>query len=248
MASMPWGVRVHSVRGRSSSVGGQSQQPAFRCRDRKRDQLNPNAAVPSTHYVVWVYAYAGGSFSTVGGQSRQTLAALDTTTGNATSWNPTPAGRSFVGPSIRALAVSGSTVYTAGGFTSIGGQPRNKLAALDAGTGNATSWNPDPNGEVKALAISGSTVYVGGSYSVIGGQDRQGLGAVSSATGNATNWDPRLNIGGIVYGLGSPVAPYSQGATSHRQVHRSPVRTLKSPTPSCCPGHHPASHFGDHPV
>ncbi|GIW09481.1 MAG: hypothetical protein KatS3mg061_0538 [Dehalococcoidia bacterium] len=44
---------------------------------------------------------------------------------------------------VYALAVSGSTVYVGGGFTSVGGQTRNRLAALDAATGNVTSWNPN---------------------------------------------------------------------------------------------------------
>ena len=53
------------------------------------------------------------------------------------------------------------TVYAGGKFTSIGGQPRNYIAALDA-TGAATNWNPNANAEVNALALGGSTVYAGG--------------------------------------------------------------------------------------
>ncbi|GIW09479.1 MAG: hypothetical protein KatS3mg061_0536 [Dehalococcoidia bacterium] len=71
-----------------------------------------------------------------------------------------------------ALAVSGSTVYVGGLFTSVGGQARNYLAALDAATGNVTSWNPNANGSVYALAVSGSTVYVGGDFTSVGGQAR----------------------------------------------------------------------------
>ena len=45
-----------------------------------------------------------------------------------------------------------------GGFTSIGGQARNRIAALSAtGTGAAdATWNPNSNGWVYALAVSGS--------------------------------------------------------------------------------------------
>jgi len=32
--------------------------------------------------------YAGGSFSYIGGQGRNYIAAIDPSTGNATSWNP----------------------------------------------------------------------------------------------------------------------------------------------------------------
>ena len=42
--------------------------------------------------------------------------------------------------------MSGSTVYAGGGFTSIGGQARNSIAALDATTGAATAWDPNASG------------------------------------------------------------------------------------------------------
>ena len=78
--------------------------------------------------------------------------ALDPTNGRVTSWDP------HADFEVRALAVSGSTVYAGGSFTSIGGQHRNRIAALDATSGLATSWNPRSNGSVLALRVSGSTV------------------------------------------------------------------------------------------
>ena len=63
-------------------------------------------------------------------------------------------------------------VYAGGYFTSIGGQGRSGIAALDAATGLATAWNPNANGTVYALAVSGSSVYAGGDFTRIGGQLR----------------------------------------------------------------------------
>ena len=40
---------------------------------------------------------------------------------------------------VRALVLSGSTLYAGGQFTTIGGQTRNRIAALETSTGNATS-------------------------------------------------------------------------------------------------------------
>jgi len=73
--------------------------------------------------------------------------------------------------------VSGSTVYAGGSFTHIGAnsQPeRNRIAALETSTGNATSWNPNANAGVVALTISasGSRLYIGGAFTSLGTGDR----------------------------------------------------------------------------
>jgi hypothetical protein len=122
--------------------------------------------------------YAGGYFTSIGGQSRTYIAALDAGTGLATAWNP---GAVTLG--VDALAVDGSTVYAGGSFSEIGGQSRHYIAALDAATGLATAWNPAANGTVTALAVSGSTVYAGGGF---GG----GIAALDATTGLATVWNP----------------------------------------------------------
>ena len=138
--------------------------------------------------------YAGGDFSSIGGQSRSALAALDATanTNNATAWDPNVGS----GSSIFTLAVSGSTVYVGGNFTSIGGQSRNRIAALDAtvNTNNATAWNPNANGNVSLVAVSGPTVYAGGTFNAIGGQPRARLAAID-ADGYLTDWNPGANGG-----------------------------------------------------
>src|SRR3989339_870100 len=84
--------------------------------------------------------YAGGAFTSIGGQSRNHLAAFNTTDGSVTSFNPNVSA-SNGDPTVRALAVSGTTLYAGGYFTSIGGQSRNYIAALNTSDGTATSWN-----------------------------------------------------------------------------------------------------------
>ena len=145
--------------------------------------------------------YTGGEFSTIGGQRGRALAALDATTGTATNWNPDPKGGAYLGR-ILTLAVAGTTVYTDGNFASIGGQPHHNLAALNAKTGAATDWNPDPTGgttveqngillgETDTLATSTDAIYVGGDLTTIGGQPRNNLAAIDATTGTATDWNP----------------------------------------------------------
>lgn len=135
--------------------------------------------------------YVGGLFTFVGSEFRNGIAALDSATGNATSWNPSAGG--IVYPTVTSLAVGGNTIYAAGRFYSIGGQSRHLLAALDATTGNATAWNPNPDTTVQALAMSGATVYAGGIFKLIGGQSRHHLAALDASTGIATAWDPNPN-------------------------------------------------------
>ena len=83
-----------------------------------------------------------------------------------------------------------STLYLGGNFTSVNGQTRNHLAALDLATGQLSSWNPNANGNVVAMTGNGGTVYVSGGFDHIGGRTRQWLAALSLDTGLADLWTP----------------------------------------------------------
>src|SRR5439155_19517731 len=68
--------------------------------------------------------YAGGSFVTMGGEQRGGLAALDSTTGAATAWNPGVDGI------VWSLAASANTIYVGGYFSKLGGVPRAGFAGI----------------------------------------------------------------------------------------------------------------------
>ena len=74
--------------------------------------------------------YAGGPFTSIGGTSRNGLAALDAGTGAATPWNAAPVGTTVNGGIVRALAVSASRIVARGSFTDVGGRPRHGVAAF----------------------------------------------------------------------------------------------------------------------
>ncbi len=139
--------------------------------------------------------YVGGYFTGIGGLPRKNIAALNAGTGDAEAWNPNPDMANYI--DVKTLAVSGNTVYIGGSFHTIGGQPRNHIAAVDILTGLATAWNPDAASsnptdalEVWAIAIRKNAVYAGGDFTIIGGQPRNHLAALDAATGNALAWDP----------------------------------------------------------
>ncbi len=136
--------------------------------------------------------YVGGQFDTIAGQPRSMIAAVDVATGEASSWDPSATGGLYTYRVVATLALRGDTVYVGGNFTSIGGQARRCLAAVDARTGQALVWNPSPNENVNAMALSGNTAYVGGLFSQIGGKPRYLVAAVDLTTGAATEWDPRI--------------------------------------------------------
>jgi hypothetical protein len=135
--------------------------------------------------------YAAGDFTQVGFNiNRARAAAFDISTQTVTSWNPI-----IGGSSVYALAVDGSTVYLGGSFSLINGgaYSRSNLAAVDATSGTATSWNPGADGTVNALVVSGGLVYVGGSFTTLAGVSRRRLGAVDAASGSATVLNPWVN-------------------------------------------------------
>jgi len=199
--------------GSFSSVGGQSRNfiAAINAATGQATAWNPNANSSVQALAVGgSTVYAGGSFSTIGGQSRSRIAELDATTGLATAWNPDAGGAT---PGVHALSTTGSTVYAGGDFTTIGGQPRNNLAALDVTSGLATAWNPGANARVSALSANGSTVYAAGSFTTVGGQPRNRIAALDALTGLATVWNPDANDQVLTLALGE-AAVYAGGLFS----------------------------------
>jgi hypothetical protein len=86
--------------------------------------------------------------------------------------------------------VSEGVVYAGGTFSSIGGQVRNNIAAIDAVTGTVTLWNPDANSAVGTLAVNGGIVFAGGWFTSISGQARNFIAAIDASTGLVTSWSP----------------------------------------------------------
>ena len=143
---------------------------------------NVYAIVPAGNTV-----YVGGSFATIGGSDRASLAALDAATGRATPWDPGADGP------VNALALGGGALYVGGAFAHAAGVERLRAAAIDTASGAATGWHPDLNpvdATVTALAIEGGHVFAGGTFTSAGGVARNHVAAIDVGSGRPTDWDP----------------------------------------------------------
>lgn len=140
--------------------------------------------------------YVGGKFTRVrenppgvAGRSIavNSVAAIDVATGEAISaWNPKVTGGSAT---VRALEIAGDRVFIGGNFTTVGGQPRQNLAAVDAVDGTVEPFAPNVTASgtttptVYGLLAGGSKLYAGGVFNNVDGKARAKLAAFSLATG-----------------------------------------------------------------
>ncbi len=135
--------------------------------------------------------YVGGYFWDMNGTGRRGLAALNINTGAVLpNYNPdTYLGVAIaVGP-VQDMVKIGNTIYAAGEFRFVGGQPRNYLAAVNATTGALRSWNPNADAMVYKLSARGNKLYAAGVFTNVGGRARAGFAELDTATGAASAWD-----------------------------------------------------------
>jgi trimeric autotransporter adhesin len=220
------------IAGGFSRVGGVARSNAAHILANDTVDPNWNPDLNSTVYAIALSGntvYLGGDFNGTdavnGTLTRNYAAAVDATTGIATSWNPDLSSDVF------AIGVSGSIVYLGGYFSgadSVGTATRNYLAAVDATTGAINnSWNPDANGEVNAIAVDGSTVYIGGDFAgstAIDGAARNYAAAVNATSGALSAWNPDANeevdslavSGSVVYLGGNFEGPDSMNGSVER--------------------------------
>jgi hypothetical protein len=126
--------------------------------------------------------YLGGAFRTVGGQDRNTLAAVSTRSGQPLDW------RSDGNGTVLSLSAGDSTLFVGGGFDTLGGALRRNLAEVDLISGRATGWAPDPDRPIKAMVSSNGVVVIGGEFENVGAVRQPHLAAISASTGELLEW------------------------------------------------------------
>ena len=146
---------------------------------------------PGTVYALGVMGstlYVGGFFDKAGGSPANFVARWD---GSAWSSLGTGTANGVGGGSasniVKAIAVSGTDVYVAGGFARAGGVAANFVAKW-----SGTAWSGLGNGinsgyAPTSLAVAGSDLYVGGNFTEAGGVPAKGVarwnGSAWSAVG-----------------------------------------------------------------
>jgi uncharacterized delta-60 repeat protein len=203
----------------ANSIGGQTRNYIARLDTTGAiDSFNPNAN--SFVFTIAVQAdgmiLVGGDFSitigvpSIGGAPRNRIARLDPTTGTADSFDP---GANDI---VNCIAVQANGQILVGGEfapnqilggNSIGFQPRNHIARVDATTGDADSFNPDASSSVGPIAVQADGgILVGGSFTNINGSaTRRYIARLDPTNGYADAFDPYAN------GLTSSVAVQADG-------------------------------------
>ncbi len=140
--------------------------------------------------------YVSGQFTSIGGASRNRLAALNATTGAARAFDINLT-QPFITFFDFKLSDDDSIIYVAGNFTAVNDNvPRNRLAAFTTSNGTVTAFDPDLNGPVASIELSsdGSIIYAGGSFTAINGLTSQAyLAAFDTSDGTATSFNPVLD-------------------------------------------------------
>lgn len=139
----------------------------------------------------------GGNFTSVRSWDDETpiarthMMAFDRATGDVTSFNPQINGEVF---SVEPTG-DGSTVWVAGGFSSVNGETVRSLTKIDVNTGQrVTSFDPPAfDGRVHDMALRNGQLYLMGRFLNVGGAPQTLVAAVDPVTG-ASNPDVSIDF------------------------------------------------------
>lgn len=125
--------------------------------------------------------FVGGDLTSVNGLVRRGLAALDATTGVG---DPTFQDDTDRLPLDLELSPDGTRLYVTGNFATVGGVPRDKIAAINPSTGVVDpSFIADANNTGLAIKYANGSVYVSGQFTKVNKVARLHVAKLDAATG-----------------------------------------------------------------
>ena len=157
--------------------------------------------------------YAGGNFTTAGGNPANYIAEW----GTGGSWS---AFNSGVNNCVNAIALNGGNMYVGGYFTTAGGSTTvNHVAVCVLGTLTWSALNTGTVGvdnSVRTLAFMGSDLYVGGDFTTAGGitvnriaKYTPGANPPTTGTWAAMNTGTDIGANNSVYALTTYTSPFN---------------------------------------
>lgn len=135
--------------------------------------------------------FVAGSFYDNPAFAQRGVVALDAATGALLAWNA-QLGGTLPYNTVRRLAATGNRLYLLGEFASVGGQPRQGLAAVDVETGAVlpTVFPTVFAFNVGSIAASASAVYVSGTCKMTDTAEFQGFCAYAPDGAPLPGWNP----------------------------------------------------------
>src|SRR3954469_324965 len=177
--------------------------------------------------------YVAGSFTTIGGQTRQRIARLNLPSGTVdTAWQANANGI------VATVASDNTNVYVGGDFTTIKNVAKTRVAKLNATNGDvvtAFTANADARVSEMAIAPNGTRVLFGGEITTVNGVSQPAVASVSPTTGALQPWAatgvlPRLPTQGCD---ANPTDIQIQGTIVYV--------TGEAPNPGCWEGYYAAN-------
>jgi hypothetical protein len=159
----------------------------------------------------------GGDFTKYRGRIVNRIAKIDRA-GNLDLIFSPQSGSNGTNATVRAVLVSGSSIYIGGDFTGVKGKIAYRVAKIDLNGNVDLAFNPGTGangagGVVRALALSGSDLYIGGDFILYRGASANHIAKVDAVSGvlNAV-FDPTGTDGSVYSLLVSNGAVYLGGS------------------------------------
>ncbi len=152
--------------------------------------------------------YVGGKFSSLrrcpttvscpsGTIQTLDVGAFDATTGEGVRSFTVDVGVKGDGSTVYALSVLDGKLYIGGKFSSVNGEPRLNMAAVDATTGALDPFAPqvgvDTTDYVRGMIAHQGRVYIAGLFTTVNGLARQKLAAFTSTGALDPDWRPKVS-------------------------------------------------------